>query len=90
MSSHLAAGFDPAAVPSGRLGLLGMRERAGLVGGTLSVESTAGAGTTVTLRIPNPSVIETAVDDQPPSSETTPRAASVDDHADMPAKGALS
>ena len=38
--------------PPGRLGLLGMRERVALVGGTLEVESTPGAGTTVFARIP--------------------------------------
>jgi len=39
-------------VLSGKLGVLGMRERARLIGGTLIVQSEAGAGTTVTLRIP--------------------------------------
>jgi PAS domain S-box-containing protein len=36
----------------GRLGLLGMRERVTLVGGTLEVESAPGQGTTVIARIP--------------------------------------
>lgn len=35
-----------------RLGLLGMRERAALLGGTINVESAAGAGTTLFVRIP--------------------------------------
>jgi PAS domain S-box-containing protein len=35
-----------------KLGLLGMRERAALLGGTLDVESAHGAGTTVFVRIP--------------------------------------
>jgi PAS domain S-box-containing protein len=35
-----------------RMGLLGMQERAALVGGTLHIESASGAGTTVYLRIP--------------------------------------
>jgi signal transduction histidine kinase len=52
------AGFDAEAAltgkPTGRLGLLGMRERLALVGGTLEVESTPGAGTTVFARIPLP------------------------------------
>lgn len=82
------AGFDPDAVPSGRLGLLGMRERAGLVGGAVSVESSAGAGTTVTLRIPAPSVLETSDEEAPPTSETAPRAGG-DDHGSVPAKDAL-
>jgi signal transduction histidine kinase len=34
------------------LGLLGMRERAAALGGTLTVTSTPGGGTTVTARIP--------------------------------------
>jgi signal transduction histidine kinase len=37
---------------SGKLGIIGMRERARLIGGTLIVQSEPGAGTTVTLRIP--------------------------------------
>jgi PAS domain S-box-containing protein len=38
---------------SGRLGIIGMRERARLVGGTLIIQSEIGKGTTVTLRIPD-------------------------------------
>ena len=50
-------GFDleaaqPPAGRGGRLGLLGMRERAALLGGTINVESATGAGTTVFVRIP--------------------------------------
>ena len=47
-------GFDAEAVLAStpRLGVLGMRERAELVGGTLLIESSPGAGTTVFLRIP--------------------------------------
>ena len=37
---------------SGKLGIIGMRERARLIGGTLIVQSEKGRGTTVTLRIP--------------------------------------
>lgn len=44
-------GFDPAAsdtqLPAGRLGLVGMRERAALAGGRLTVQSAPGQGTTV-------------------------------------------
>jgi signal transduction histidine kinase len=83
------AGFDPDSATCGRLGLLGMRERAALVGGTLNVESSVGAGTTVTLRIPAPSVLEASVEDSPPASETTPRSESGDEHGEQ-AKGALS
>jgi signal transduction histidine kinase len=45
-------GFDPDSLTTHRLGILGMRERAALVGGTLTVESTPGSGTTVLARIP--------------------------------------
>jgi signal transduction histidine kinase len=46
-------GFDPAAIPPGRgLGLIGMRERAELVDGSLVVESAADAGTRVRLMVP--------------------------------------
>jgi len=41
---------SPEAVPS--LGLVSMRERAALVGGELTIESTPGFGTTVTVRVP--------------------------------------
>lgn len=37
---------------SGKLGIIGMRERARLVGGTLIVQSDKDAGTTITLRVP--------------------------------------
>ncbi len=50
-------GFDVEAPPvtsakCRKLGLLGMRERAAMLGGTLDVESAHGAGTTVFVRIP--------------------------------------
>jgi PAS domain S-box-containing protein len=45
-------GFDPAQVKSAdHLGLLGLKERAEALGGTLSVESTPGAGTTVVVEV---------------------------------------
>ncbi len=45
-------GFDPArAEKAGHFGLMGMRERAEIAGGTLSVDSNPGDGTTVTLTI---------------------------------------
>jgi len=47
------AGFDPkAAEKTGHFGLLGMRERARLVGGTLDIASRPGQGTMVTLVMP--------------------------------------
>jgi signal transduction histidine kinase len=45
------AGFEPAAATAG-FGLLGMRERIELVQGELDIDSAAGAGTTLTVRIP--------------------------------------
>jgi PAS domain S-box-containing protein len=48
-------GFDLSDVTSnggGRLGLIGMRERAALIGADLQIESTPGHGTTVILRVP--------------------------------------
>ena len=44
-------GFDPSAATTG-FGLVGMRERAELVRGTISVESAPGEGTTVTATLP--------------------------------------
>jgi signal transduction histidine kinase len=46
------AGFVPDAAPKSRLGLLGMRERAALVGGELDVESSPDGGTAIRSRIP--------------------------------------
>ncbi len=45
-------GFDPATVPAGHFGLVGMAEFAGLAGGTCSVESFPGGGTTVRVTLP--------------------------------------
>ena len=47
-------GFDPARARADGLGLLGMRERAALLDGTLSIESSSGAGTTLVLDVPVP------------------------------------
>jgi PAS domain S-box-containing protein len=50
-------GFDPEAAAARQrlsLGLLGMRERAALLGGVLEIESAPGRGTTVVARIPHP------------------------------------
>jgi PAS domain S-box-containing protein len=47
-------GFDPAAAatPGRGFGLLGMQERAAMVGATLEIESTVGEGTTILVRMP--------------------------------------
>lgn len=50
------SGFDPNALvrsaARGRLGLIGMRERIALLGGSMSLDSRPGAGTTVAVRVP--------------------------------------
>lgn len=56
------AGFDPGAV-GGRFGLLGMRERVELLGGTLRIDSTPGDGATLEISLPpmrRPAAGETA------------------------------
>ena len=45
-------GFDAATSGAGRLGLAGMRERVGLIGGTLELESSPGGGTTIVACVP--------------------------------------
>jgi PAS domain S-box-containing protein len=54
-------GFDPSGVEAAGkgFGLIGMRERATLVGAQFQVESTPGRGTTVILRAPTATAIET-------------------------------
>src|SRR6266536_1164020 len=47
-------GFDPEVVRADGLGLLGMRERLALVDGRLTLESAAGAGTTLAVEVPLP------------------------------------
>jgi signal transduction histidine kinase len=46
------AGFDPQDVRDGGLGLVGMRERVGLLGGRMVVESSEGAGTLLKAEVP--------------------------------------
>jgi two-component system NarL family sensor kinase len=45
-------GFDPAQVATGRYGLLGMRERAKLLGGQLCLETEPGHGTRIEIIVP--------------------------------------
>jgi len=47
-------GFNTAAGREGRYGVLGMRERARVLGGTLRIEGRAGRGTTVRVTVPLP------------------------------------
>ena len=45
-------GFDPAQIGAGHYGLIGLRERARLIGGTLHIESAPRQGTTLKVRLP--------------------------------------
>lgn len=47
-----AASADGAPPARGRFGLLGMRERLAIVGGTINIESNAESGTTIYVRVP--------------------------------------
>jgi signal transduction histidine kinase len=46
------SGFDSSSMRTQSLGLLGMRERSELIGGTLAIESSPGNGTSVIFRLP--------------------------------------
>jgi two-component system, NarL family, sensor histidine kinase YdfH len=45
-------GFDPAQISAGHYGLIGLRERARLIGGTLNIESAPGQGTVLRVQLP--------------------------------------
>jgi two-component system NarL family sensor kinase len=45
-------GFDPTAIPQGHFGLIGLRERTKLLGGTLKLSTSRGNGTQLTVQIP--------------------------------------
>ena len=53
-SSRTTAAASRPAERSEGLGLVGMRERVALLGGRLTIESTAGAGTTLVAEVPVP------------------------------------
>jgi signal transduction histidine kinase len=46
------AGFDPSVVSGAKLGLIGMRQRAELLGGEMEISSSPGAGTCVRVVLP--------------------------------------
>jgi signal transduction histidine kinase len=45
-------GFDPQDIPPGRFGLVGLNERAHMLGGNLILESSPGGGTRLEITIP--------------------------------------
>jgi two-component system sensor histidine kinase DegS len=45
-------GFEALGSDEGGLGLVGMRERLGLLDGRLTIESTQGSGTTIVAEVP--------------------------------------
>jgi two-component system NarL family sensor kinase len=45
-------GFDPMALPADRFGVIGMGERARLLGGTLTIETSPGSGTAIDVVVP--------------------------------------
>jgi signal transduction histidine kinase len=59
-------GFAPEKVPEGRLGLLGMRERARNLGGTATVSSRPGNGTTVVVTLPREGPAQPAAEGREP------------------------
>ncbi|HEY4753171.1 MAG TPA: sensor histidine kinase [Candidatus Limnocylindrales bacterium] len=70
-------GFEsgtPSTAPMGGLGLVGMRERAEAVGGTFSLETAPGEGTTVAVNIPTPEAAPPTGDPATGASPTPPTA----------------
>ena len=62
-------GFDTATISNTMIGLVGMRERAAVVGGTFDIEPTAGGGTTVLARVPLYLTEPNSLGDDPASGE---------------------
>jgi two-component system sensor histidine kinase DegS len=52
--SDSGVGFDPATADAKRLGILGMRERAELLGGTFTLKAEPSKGTQIRVVIPLP------------------------------------
>ena len=55
------------------IGLLGIRERAALLGGTVCIKGERGKGTTLTARIPKPSVARTRLHSHENTNHRRPR-----------------
>ena len=45
-------GFEPSEIPSKHYGLVGINERARLLGGSMSLESSVGVGTRIEVHVP--------------------------------------
>ena len=55
------AGFDPAQVPAGHLGLAGMKARAETIGAELAVRTRPGRGTTIEVTVTSPTAVPAVV-----------------------------
>jgi signal transduction histidine kinase len=75
-------GFDPEAPDRRGLGLLGMEERVKELGGSISVISSPGLGTTVEFRLPRPAATEVSDDSNPDSRRSRDRS----DRIEAPAR----
>ena len=65
-------GFDPSRVSQDSYGLIGLNERARVMGGTLRLESSDGAGTRLEVNVPlSASVPRPGVEDAEPTGETS-------------------
>ena len=78
-------GFDPGGDATGGLGLEGMAERARLVGGELDLRSSPGAGTQLTLRVPETRPGPASIGDLGETT-TRPGPASIGDLGEMTAR----
>ncbi len=66
-------GFDETKLSArASLGLLGMRERALLIGGKIEIQSTSGQGTTVTLTVPEAALPDKTVGPKPTARRKQP------------------
>ncbi len=67
-------GFDQAALPiSASIGLSGMQERVYALGGTLEIESNAGVGTHVTVKLPLPKPLKAKTDKRETDNDSSAR-----------------
>jgi signal transduction histidine kinase len=57
--------LEPAAIPAGGLGILGMQERAAMLGGSLEIDSVRGRGTRIALWLPPPQDLPAAAEADP-------------------------